>query len=480
MGAIVICAPALAGEIGMTRGIARGLQAAGHRVVYVGFPALAPLVAAAGFECIPVFTDWPVRPASASIPNPVHASAGARHHAAPVASLPSPSFPAARRVRSAIAVWRAMRERATRLDAHLASLLESDSNAFLDALREIRPDLVLVSSCVFENMLWTVLSLGAGYRTAYLTNNFDRSATFDVPPVSSSRLASAGVVDRAATWTAWQSILMKREAAGRLRAAAGLSANWRGRIDAFMQRFALARSQLDVRRVMPAFRLPELVPFPRAFDFGPTPATYNYVGPCVDLDPPDVEFDWAALDRLPPRPLIVAAFGNLHHVARRQREQLLRVVTDGACNCPPSATWVVATGDSQLASLRETTTPAHVILAERIPQVRLLPRAAAMITHGGSNSVRECLHFGVPMLVFPRWFDQYGMAARIQAHGLGLVGDPRRVTPSGIVQQVRRLLDEPAYAERAARMRSHAQGYAHPAAAVRLIESWMLASRIMV
>ena len=309
MGVIVICAPALGGEIGMTRSLARGLQAAGHRVVYVGFPGIVPLVTAAGFECIPVFTEWPVRPASAPT---------------------SPSSPAQGRPQAALGRWRAARERASRLDALLASLLEGERNTFLDVLRDIRPDLVLVSSCVFENLLWTVLSLGAGFRTAYLTNNFDRSASADVPPVSSGRLPSKGVIDRAATWLVWQSYLSRREAAGRLRAALGLSADWRARIDAFMQRFALSRSQLDVHRVMPAFRLPELVPFPREFDFGPTtPETYHYVGPCVDLDPPDVPFDWTALDRHVSRPLIVVAFGNLHHVARSQRERLLRIVTRG-------------------------------------------------------------------------------------------------------------------------------------------------------
>lgn len=443
MGTIVICAPALGGEIGMTRGIARGLQAAGHRVVYVGFPAIAPLVGAMGFECVPVFTDWPVRTAST-------------------------------RASSIHARWRAARARAARLDELLDSLLDGEGNTFLEALREIRPDLVLVSSCVFENLLWTVLSLGSSYRTAYLTNNFDRRASMDVPPVSSSRLPPASVVERTATWLTWQSCLITRDAAGRLRAALGLSANWRGRIEAFMRRFDLSRSLLDMHRVMPAFRLPELVPFPREFDFeAATPDTYHYAGPCVDVDPPHVPFDWTALDRRAEHPLIVVAFGNLHDAARQQRERLLRLVIEAARTCLPRATWVVAAGDSIASLLRQRPLPAHVILVDRIPQVQLLARAALMITHGGSNSVRECLHFGVPMLVFPRWFDQYGIAARVRVHGLGLVGDGSRTTSPAIARQVTQLLDDPTYAERAVVMRRAAQAYSQPDLAVRIIESWM-------
>jgi UDP:flavonoid glycosyltransferase YjiC (YdhE family) len=471
MAVIVICAPALAGEIGLTRTLARGLQAAGHRVVYVGFPRAVPLVRAAGFDCVPVFTEWPIDHA-APAPSSSSSSLSSSSSSSPPPTSASGWRP---RLRAAVARWQAARERARRLDARLGALLAADSNTFLDTLREIRPDLVLISSCVFENLLWAVLSIGAGYRTAYLTNNFDRSANADVPPVSSGRLPATSAIGRAMTWLAWQSHLSRREAAGRLRAALGLSANWRGRIDAFMERFDLSRSQIDTRRVMPAFRLPELVPFPREFDFGAMPPdSYHYVGPCVDLDPPDIPFDWTALDRHPTRPLIVCALGNLHHVARRQRERLLLAVIDAACASARPATWVVATGDSLVARSRsqQPALPPHVLLAGRIPQVRLLARAALMITHGGSNSVRECLHFGVPMLVVPRWFDQYGVGARVRAHGLGLVSDPRRVTAARVARQVDQILDDPAYAERAAQMRRRAQAYAQADLALRLIESW--------
>jgi len=51
-----------------------------------------------------------------------------------------------------------------------------------------------------------------------------------------------------------------------------------------------------------------------------------------------------------------------------------------------------------------------------------------MITHGGASSVKECLYYGVPMIVIPLAEDQYGNAARVVSHGLGVRTDLRKLT----------------------------------------------------
>jgi MGT family glycosyltransferase len=58
--------------------------------------------------------------------------------------------------------------------------------------------------------------------------------------------------------------------------------------------------------------------------------------------------------------------------------------------------------------------------AELVPQPALLPLVDAVITHGGNNTVTECLHFGRPMVLLPLFWDQYDNAQRMDELGLGV------------------------------------------------------------
>jgi UDP:flavonoid glycosyltransferase YjiC (YdhE family) len=74
-----------------------------------------------------------------------------------------------------------------------------------------------------------------------------------------------------------------------------------------------------------------------------------------------------------------------------------------------------------------------VTVLESAPQLAVLRRARAMITHAGLGSVKECVMLGVPMVAVPLDVDQPANAARIAYHGLGAQVDVAEVTPAALV-----------------------------------------------
>ena len=86
--------------------------------------------------------------------------------------------------------------------------------------------------------------------------------------------------------------------------------------------------------------------------------------------------------------------------------------------------------------------------AEFVPQTSVLPLCDLVITHGGNNTVTECLHFGKPMIVLPLFWDQYDNAQRVHELGLGVRLDTYRFSDSQLHEALSRLLSDAALHER--------------------------------
>ncbi|NYF17873.1 UDP:flavonoid glycosyltransferase YjiC (YdhE family) [Microbacterium sp. AK009] len=105
----------------------------------------------------------------------------------------------------------------------------------------------------------------------------------------------------------------------------------------------------------------------------------------------------------------------------------------------------VATGTTPVEALGDV--PAGWLVADYLPQVRLLGAAAAAVTHGGNNSVTEAVGQGVPLVVLPFSTDQFAGAAAIERTGTGRALDPNLDDVDALTEALREVAD-PAFAGR--------------------------------
>lgn len=174
----------------------------------------------------------------------------------------------------------------------------------------------------------------------------------------------------------------------------------------------------------------------RGYDFPrPEPIPFEAVGP---LRRPEEERGQESLsfEFNPERPLVFATFGTL----QGGRRKLFGAIARG-CRAAGADLLVAHGGKLDEAEARGL---GATFVADFVPYRAVLKHAALCITHGGSNTVLDALACGVPLLVRPVAFDQKGNTARILHHRLG-----ERLKRRGLGQQIRRMIEDRNYADRA-------------------------------
>jgi MGT family glycosyltransferase len=108
--------------------------------------------------------------------------------------------------------------------------------------------------------------------------------------------------------------------------------------------------------------------------------------------------------------------------------------------------------------------------AEFLPQASLLPQIDLVITHGGNNTVTECLHHGKPMIVLPLFWDQFDNAQRIDETGFGRRLATYSCGRTELVAAIEDLLADRALADRLTAVSSRLQQTPGTVTAADLIE----------
>lgn len=138
---------------------------------------------------------------------------------------------------------------------------------------------------------------------------------------------------------------------------------------------------------------------------------------------PEVE-RWLADDE----PFVYVSFGSFLSV----RDDVLARVAEALRRLGLRA--AIATGATETSALGPI--PSNWLVRGFLPQVRLLGRAAAGVTHGGNNSVTEAVGQGVPLVVLPFSTDQFAGAAAIERAGLGRALDPNRADAADLAAAI--------------------------------------------
>ncbi len=149
---------------------------------------------------------------------------------------------------------------------------------------------------------------------------------------------------------------------------------------------------------------PSEVDYPRAEALGPP--WHNLESSVRGTDP---DWDLPAELAVGTEPLVYLSLGSLGSGDVELMRSLIASLADAPYR-------VVVSMGPQHAELELA---ANMTGGEFLPQTSLLPEVDLVITHGGNNTVTECLHFGKPMVLLPLFWDQYDNAQRIHETGFG-------------------------------------------------------------
>ncbi len=432
------------GHCNASFGLARLLRERGHRVIYLGLMEARRFVIAQGFEFVPFADDI-----------------------LPEAALGESSAPATNSALSPFRRW----QRRLASERLFAEFLRRLSNGHLDQrILSCRPDVLLCDTCVWYVALRAMF---LGIPTVNVAPHFVGRPNSHNPPFVYSRIPRLSWWGRTQVradwlWLRCQFVFTKRLASilfGRFRSPTRMH----HLTDEFLRLARHSGIRCKENRtywlgeIGPRLILPEIVLPPKSFDFPyPLGSERPHLGDFVDFRRKE---DTTLLEELDPRkPLVYCSVPRPYpHSAH-----FLQAVV-AASRQRQDWQWVLSVGTQPVERPSE---PASNLLVVRwAPQLAMLQRAAVMVTHGGLNSIMECIYFGVPMVIVPGLRDQPGNMARAVHHGIALTARMKDVTAGQLVKLIENAMHNPNLRQALSRMKAAIAAETGIEAALESIES---------
>lgn len=446
MGIIVFGMFPAIGHYNATFKLARDLQLRGHRVLYIDEEGneFENVVVAQGFEFRRIIKETP------------------RHS-----------------TKKRTSFWKALKANRKLVEIdHLASHVMIGK-----LMKDLQPDLVLLDiNCLHYALLLHQYNV----KIALLQTMMPLDKKVKVPPLSSLIVPSNSLVSIVRIELAWQIYFVARVLTQlrdwyKLR---GLDAETVFRSVAQLNNFSLEETLNTRRAFFAGFKhIPELILSPKEFDFHTQYHRNQYfIGPSVDFDRSDENVDrnfddaMKAIDarkRDGDISVIYCSLGSLSTDHYDRCELFLRMVIEVVKRLD-NTVLILATGrDIDLAAYQQMP---NIYVFKKVSQVDVLRRATVMITHGGMNTINECIFSEVPVLVFPlngRW-DQNGNSARVVYHKIGMRGDINKATSNQLHKQLLTLLHDGIFRANVRKLKEKIVLNANFCKGVRIIEEHLL------
>jgi MGT family glycosyltransferase len=197
---------------------------------------------------------------------------------------------------------------------------------------------------------------------------------------------------------------------------------------------------------------------------------FRFVGPPLDPSTRDGTFPF---EQLHDGTKVYLSLGTINHLDPAFYQAAFTAFADHP------AQFILSIGrNSDRAALGEI--PPNFLVQSYVPQLEILQRVDAFVTHGGMNSVHEGLVYGVPEIVVPHHFEQLLNGKRVAQTGAGiLLGDRRPyglVTAAELRDALDAILTTPDYRRNAERIGSTLRAAGGYERAVREIETSLAAA----
>jgi UDP:flavonoid glycosyltransferase YjiC (YdhE family) len=183
-----------------------------------------------------------------------------------------------------------------------------------------------------------------------------------------------------------------------------------------------------------------------------------FVGPSLGSRRNAAEFPYEWLD--PSRRLVLVSLGT---VSASSGDRFFAAALEALA--PLDVQAVLVTDPARFPDV-----PPHVLVRPFVPQLELIARASAVVSHAGHNTVCEALAHGVPLVVAPIRDDQPIIAGQVAGAGAGVRVRYGRVGAGELRSALVAVLEDPSYRTAAERVAASFRSAGGAAAAADRLE----------